>query len=124
MALARNNDTVATDHAELVKTELATRPADRAMLGAFTELVRTAGARPVADVGPAMVVAARMSYPGLRFDMGSMTRWTSRMARAAASSPGPTPGCCVNRREREAGEQLSAALTGLRTTRIPTETYI
>jgi SAM-dependent methyltransferase len=89
-------DTVAVDYAELLTGELAARPLDRAMLAAFTELVRDAGAGPVADLGcgpgrvtaylhslgldcfgvdlsPAMVTEARRRHPGLRFDVGMMS---------------------------------------------------
>ena len=89
-------DTIAVDYAAWVHDELAAKPLDRALLGAFAELVRSAGAGPVADVGcgpgrvtaflhglgvaafgidlsPEMVAVARRAYPGLRFDEGSMT---------------------------------------------------
>ncbi|MFD7258672.1 class I SAM-dependent DNA methyltransferase [Streptomyces sp. NPDC059874] len=92
-------DTVAVDYARLLGTELFDKPLDRAMLAAFAEYVRggnEGGAeRAVADVGcgpgrvtahldglgvptfgvdlsPAMVAVARRTYPGLRFDVGSM----------------------------------------------------
>jgi SAM-dependent methyltransferase len=89
-------DTVAVDYATFVDTERPETPLDRAMLAAFAELVRVAGAGPVADVGcgpgrmtahmralgsaafgvdlsPRMVALARRTYPDLRFDEGSMT---------------------------------------------------
>ena len=89
-------DTVAVDYAELLSTELAAKPLDRALLAAFAELVQAAGAGPVADLGcgpgrvtahldslglaafgvdlsPAMVAVARRAHPGLQFDEGSMT---------------------------------------------------
>jgi SAM-dependent methyltransferase len=89
-------DTVAADYAELLRTELAAKPLDRAMLAAFAELVQPAGLGPVADLGcgpgrvtahlrslgltafgidlsPEMVAVARRTYPDLRFDQGSMT---------------------------------------------------
>ncbi|MGZ4547872.1 MAG: class I SAM-dependent DNA methyltransferase [Blastococcus sp.] len=89
-------DTVAADYAELLRTELARKPLDRAMLGAFAELVHVDAEAPVADVGcgpgrvtahlhtlglpvfgidlsPAMVAVARRTHPELRFDEGSMT---------------------------------------------------
>lgn len=91
-------DAVAVDYARLLGTELDGKPLDRAMLAAFAECVRDAGggtARAVADLGcgpgrvtahldglgvrtfgvdlsPAMVAVARRSYPGLRFEVGSM----------------------------------------------------
>ncbi|MEU5940009.1 class I SAM-dependent methyltransferase [Micromonospora sp. NPDC047548] len=89
-------DTVAVDYANLLGTEPPETPLDLAMLAAFAKLVRSAGAGPVADLGcgpgritahlrslgltafgidlsPAMVAVARRTYPGLRFDEGSMT---------------------------------------------------
>lgn len=92
-------DAVAVDYARLVGTELAGKPLDRAMLTAFAECVggEEGGAgRAVADLGcgpgrvtahldglgvrafgvdlsPAMVAVARRSYPGLRFEVGSMS---------------------------------------------------
>ncbi|MEU6707061.1 hypothetical protein [Streptomyces wuyuanensis] len=42
-------DTVAVDYEHLVREEPATKPLDRAMLGAFAEVVRAAGAGPVAS---------------------------------------------------------------------------
>jgi SAM-dependent methyltransferase len=88
-------DTVAVDYAALLRDELARKPLDRAMLGAFAELVHDAGNEAVADLGcgpgrvttflaslglhafgvdlsPAMIAVARESYPGLRFEEGSM----------------------------------------------------
>jgi SAM-dependent methyltransferase len=89
-------DTVAVDYAALLNTELASKPLDRAMLGAFAELVQATGNGPVADLGcgpgrvtaylcslgltafgvdlsPAMVAVARRAQPDLRFDEGSMS---------------------------------------------------
>ncbi|MFE0605294.1 class I SAM-dependent DNA methyltransferase [Streptomyces sp. NPDC058892] len=91
-------DAVAVDHARRHRTELAGKPLDRAMLAAFAACVRgeDGGAgRAVADLGcgpgrvtahldgigvrafgvdlsPAMVAVARRTYPGLRFEVGSM----------------------------------------------------
>ena len=88
-------DAVAGDYAERFRDELTAKPLDRAMLAGFAELVRAAGAGPVADVGcgtgrvtahlnglglsvfgidlsPQMIAVARQAYPGLRFDVGSM----------------------------------------------------
>jgi SAM-dependent methyltransferase len=84
-------DLVALDYAELLRTELADKPVDRAMLGVFAELVHG----PVADIGcgsgritahlaelgidafgidlsPAMVAVARREHPALQFEVGSM----------------------------------------------------
>ncbi|WP_432073130.1 class I SAM-dependent DNA methyltransferase [Streptomyces wuyuanensis] len=89
-------DTVAVDYEDLVREELATKPLDRAMLGAFAEVVRAAGAGPVADVGcgpgriaaylaglgvdvfgvdlsPEMIAVARRAHAHLRFEVGNMT---------------------------------------------------
>lgn len=89
-------DTVAVDYAERLRTELAAKPVDRALLAAFAELVQAAGGGPVADLGcgpgrvtahlralglsafgvdlsPAMIAVARRAHPDLRFDEGSMT---------------------------------------------------
>jgi len=88
-------DAVADHYAERFRDELAARPLDRAMLAGFAELVRAAGAGPVADVGcgtgrvtahlnglglsvfgidlsPGMIAVARQAHPGLRFEVGSM----------------------------------------------------
>ncbi len=88
-------DALAADYAGRFRDELAARPLDRAMLAGFAELVQAAGGQPVADVGcgtgrvtaflddlglpvrgvdlsPRMIAAARRSFPGLRFDVGSM----------------------------------------------------
>jgi SAM-dependent methyltransferase len=85
-------DAVAADYAATFADELAGKPLDRALLGAFAELVPDG---PVADVGcgpgyvtahlaslgldafgidlsPGMVEVARRTYPGLRFEIGSM----------------------------------------------------
>ena len=89
-------DTVAVDYAEFMSTEPPETPLDLAMLAAFAQRVRSAGAGPVADLGcgpgritahlrslgltafgidlsPAMVAVARRTYPDLRFDVGSLT---------------------------------------------------
>jgi SAM-dependent methyltransferase len=89
-------DSIAAPYAKRFQGELAGKPMDRALFSAFAELVQAAGAGPVADIGcgpghvaahlqdlgltafgvdlsPAMVTLARQSYPGLRFDEGSMT---------------------------------------------------
>ncbi|MFD8965307.1 class I SAM-dependent methyltransferase [Streptomyces sp. NPDC059568] len=78
------------------KDELDHKPLDRAMLGAFAELVVGDGGGPVGDLGcgprrvtaylrslgvpafgvdlsPEMVAVARRGHPGLRFEVGSMT---------------------------------------------------
>ncbi|WP_328329141.1 MULTISPECIES: class I SAM-dependent DNA methyltransferase [unclassified Streptomyces] len=89
-------DTVAVAYEELVRGHLAVSPYDRAMLAAFADQVRMDGGGPVADIGcgpgrvtahldtlgveafgvdlsQGMVDVARRTYPGLRFDVGSMT---------------------------------------------------
>ena len=88
-------DAIATAYAERLRNELAVKPLDRAMLAGFAELVRASGAGPVADIGcgpgrvtgylndlglpvfgidlsPEMIAVARRTYPGLRFEVGSM----------------------------------------------------
>lgn len=88
-------DAVAADYAERYRDELIAKPLDGAMLAGFAELVRAAGGGPIADIGcgagrvtaylnglglltfgidlsPHMVTMARQSYPGLRFEVGSM----------------------------------------------------
>ena len=44
-------DAVAVEYAERFRSELEARPLERAMLAAFAELVRGAGAGAVADLG-------------------------------------------------------------------------
>ncbi|QEV18792.1 class I SAM-dependent DNA methyltransferase [Streptomyces alboniger] len=89
-------DAIAPTYAELFRDSLRDSPLDRAMLGAFAEAVRTGGGGQVADLGcgpghvtaylgelgltafgvdasPAMIELAREAWPGLRFDVGSMT---------------------------------------------------
>ncbi|GAB3413500.1 class I SAM-dependent methyltransferase [Flindersiella endophytica] len=87
-------DTVAVSYAKLLEAELAGKPLDRAMLGAFAErvgpgaLVADIGCGPGRvtgylhglgvdaygiDLSPGMVEEARRRYPGLRFEVGSMT---------------------------------------------------
>ncbi|MFD4633503.1 class I SAM-dependent DNA methyltransferase [Streptomyces sp. NPDC058284] len=89
-------DTVAADYEKLLRDELDAKPLDRAMLAAFSELVRATGVGPVADLGcgpgritahlhslgvdtfgidlsPEMIAVARRTHPGLRFEEGSMT---------------------------------------------------
>ncbi|AGL14239.1 class I SAM-dependent methyltransferase [Actinoplanes sp. N902-109] len=87
-------DAVAGTYAEMFRHTVRDNPFDRAVLGAFADLVGTAGA--VVDLGcgpghvtahlaglglatfgvdvsPAMVTLARQAYPGLTFEVGSMT---------------------------------------------------
>lgn len=89
-------DRVALDYAEVLRDALAAQPFDRAVLGAFAELVATRGGGEVVDVGcgpgtitaylrsigmsvsgidlsPQMVDVARRDHPGLRFQVGSMS---------------------------------------------------
>jgi SAM-dependent methyltransferase len=90
-------DTVAVDYARLTRHLLAEHPEERAVLALFADLVRGRGGGPVADVGcgtgrvtahlcglgldalgidlsPGMLEVARRDHPGVRFDLGSMTR--------------------------------------------------
>ncbi|MEU8777869.1 class I SAM-dependent methyltransferase [Streptomyces sp. NPDC048606] len=94
-AVRASYDAVALDYARRLSGELAARPLERAMLGAFAESVRGAGGGAVADLGcgpgrvtahlaglgvrafgvdlsPAMVAVARRDHPGLRFEVGRM----------------------------------------------------
>ncbi|GAA3467605.1 hypothetical protein [Nonomuraea roseola] len=59
-AVRESYDTVAAAYVEQVMTPAELDPLSRAMLAAFTETVRTAGRRAVADVGcgPGRVTAA------------------------------------------------------------------
>jgi SAM-dependent methyltransferase len=89
-------DEVATSYAEQLRNGLDDEPYLRAALALFAELVRDSGGGPVADLGcgpghitahlqqlgvsafgidlsPAMIDVAQHSYPGLRFETGSMT---------------------------------------------------
>jgi len=88
-------DAVSARYAEFVRGELDALPLDRAVLAAFAEHVLAGGGGLVADLGcgegrigahlaglglevtgidlsPAMIEIARASYPGLRFETGSM----------------------------------------------------
>lgn len=94
-AAAEAYDAVAVRYADFVRGELDQLPLDRAVLAAFADSVRTAGGGPVAELGcgpgritahlqdlgldvfgldlsPAMIGLARSTYPGLRFEVGSM----------------------------------------------------
>ncbi|RSM56259.1 SAM-dependent methyltransferase [Amycolatopsis sp. WAC 01376] len=88
-------DTVAADYAELLRDHLAGSTWDRAVLGAYAELVKADGGGRVAEIGcgpgritqhlhelgldihgvdlsPEMVAVARKSYPHLDFQTGEM----------------------------------------------------
>jgi len=88
-AIRESYDTVAADYADLLRSNLAGQPHERAVLGLFAELVSAAGGGAVADVGcgpgritaalhglgldafgldlsPAMIQIARHDHPGLR----------------------------------------------------------
>ncbi|MFG2616701.1 class I SAM-dependent methyltransferase [Streptomyces sp. NPDC048507] len=92
----RASHDAAADPARPPTGALDADPLDRAMLGAFAQCVRAHGGGAVADLGcgpgrttayldglgirafgvdlsPAMVAAARRSYPGLRFEVGRTT---------------------------------------------------
>ncbi|WP_329464730.1 class I SAM-dependent DNA methyltransferase [Streptomyces sp. NBC_01431] len=94
-ATADAYDAVAVLYAELFRDAYAELPLDRAMLAAFADSVRTAGAGPVAELGcgpghvtahlrdlgldvfgvdlsPVMIDLARRAYPDLRFEVVSM----------------------------------------------------
>ncbi|MFD3659509.1 class I SAM-dependent methyltransferase [Streptomyces sp. NPDC058659] len=88
-------DTAAPLYAQLFRDTLRDSPLDRAILGAFAEVVSARGDGQVADLGcgpghitahlaelglkafgvdasPAMIELARQAHPALRFDVGSM----------------------------------------------------
>ncbi|MEU8284257.1 class I SAM-dependent methyltransferase [Micromonospora sp. NPDC048905] len=90
-------DAAAVSYADLLRDALADEPFQRGILALFAELVRAQGNGAVADVGcgpgritaylhglgldafgvdlsPAMIEVARRDHPGLRFEVGSMTR--------------------------------------------------
>lgn len=88
-------DTVAESYADLLRNELTNKPYDRAMLGAFADLVRDTSPATVVDAGcgpgrisayltclgldvfgidlsPAMIAVARRDHPRLRFEQGTL----------------------------------------------------
>jgi SAM-dependent methyltransferase len=92
-------DAAADTYAQLFRDTLRDSPLDRAMLGAFAEVVGASVDGQVADLGcgpghitahlnelglmafgvdasPAMIELARQAYPGLRFEVGSMAALT------------------------------------------------
>jgi SAM-dependent methyltransferase len=94
-AIAEAYDAVAVRWAESHRQNLDSLPLSRAALSAFADFTRTADAGPVADLGcgpgritarlrdlgldvfgvdvsPVMIDLARNTYPGLRFEVGSM----------------------------------------------------
>jgi ubiquinone/menaquinone biosynthesis C-methylase UbiE len=89
-------DTVADSYADVTRHMLDETPEERAVLARFADMVRARGAGTVVDVGcgpgritahlrrlgvdafgidlsPGMIQVARRDYPGLRFELGSMT---------------------------------------------------
>lgn len=94
-ATAAAYDAMSERYAEFVRGDLMEPPLDRAVLAAFADYVRAAGGGLVADLGcgqgrigrhlaglglhvtgidlsPALIEIARATYPGLRFQTGSM----------------------------------------------------
>ncbi|MFE0648474.1 class I SAM-dependent methyltransferase [Streptomyces sp. NPDC059534] len=88
-------DAMAAVYAQMFQDPLGDRPLERALVGAFAELVRAGGGGDVVDLGcgpgqvtgylqglglevfgvdasPVMVGLAREAFPGLRFEVGSM----------------------------------------------------
>lgn len=88
---------MAVSYADLLRDALADEPFQRGILALFAELMRAQGTGPVADIGcgpgritahlhrigldafgidlsPTMIDVARRDHPGLRFEVGSMTR--------------------------------------------------
>jgi SAM-dependent methyltransferase len=95
-AVRESYDTVAAEYVARVKNPADLDPLSRAILAAFTEVVRADGRGPVADLGcgpgkvtahlaglgvsvfgvdvsPKMIELARAAHPDLRFSVGSMT---------------------------------------------------
>lgn len=89
-------DAMAASYAEQFRDEMAGVPIERAMLSAFADLVHAGGGGTVADIGcgpgtataylhgqkldvfgvdlsPGMLAQARVAYPHLRFEQGTMT---------------------------------------------------
>ncbi|MBT2366416.1 class I SAM-dependent methyltransferase [Streptomyces sp. ISL-10] len=86
-------DAIAAEYADMFRSEPEANPLARAMLGAFAEYVADGSVVEVGsgpgrvtahlhalgvdirgiDLSPAMVALARRTFPGLRFDEGSMT---------------------------------------------------
>jgi SAM-dependent methyltransferase len=89
-------DTIAEDYFAGSPGDPLRQPVDRGMLNAFVDLVRDSGLGPVADLGcgpgrltslfnslglntfgidlsPGMIAVARREFPGLRFELASMT---------------------------------------------------
>jgi SAM-dependent methyltransferase len=92
-------DAAADTYAKLFRDTVRDSPLDRAMLGAFAEVVTASGGGRVANLGcgpghitahlhelgltafgvdasPAMIELARQAYPSLRFEVGSMAALT------------------------------------------------
>src|SRR5699024_7300239 len=66
-------DAIAEAYADWIADELTARPHDRAVLGAFSELVLATGSPEGLDLSPAMVGLARDLYPKLDFEIGTMS---------------------------------------------------
>ncbi|RBP64665.1 methyltransferase family protein [Brevibacterium sanguinis] len=89
-------DAIAAEYTAWIANELAAKPYDRALLGAFSELVLAAGGGPTLEIGcgpgrvtaflaalgldaggldlsPSMIELARRHHPGIDFTVGSMT---------------------------------------------------
>lgn len=92
----KSYDTVAATYADLTRHLLDETPEERAVFRSFADRVHDRGGGPVADIGcgagritahlrdlgldvfgidlsPKMIEVARRDYPGLRFEVGSMT---------------------------------------------------
>jgi SAM-dependent methyltransferase len=108
-------DTVASSYAETLRDALDEQPVVLHLLGLFADLVHETGEGPVADVGcgpgrltehlrglgldafgidlsPGMIAQARREYPGIRFEVGSMTD----LELADASVTGVLPAGCFS----------------------------
>lgn len=94
-ATRESYDALVAGHIDVISSDLAAKPVDRALFAAFAEWVRAAGNPAVVDVGcgpgqvtmalrnlgldasgvdlsPEMVALARRRHPDLRFEVGSM----------------------------------------------------
>ncbi|MDW5325589.1 class I SAM-dependent methyltransferase [Plantactinospora sp. KLBMP9567] len=94
-ATRESYDALAVNHLDVVATDLSRLPLERALLAVFAEWVQATGNTVVADIGcgpgrltnalhehglsafgvdlsPEMIAVARRTYPGLRFEVGSM----------------------------------------------------
>jgi SAM-dependent methyltransferase len=132
-------DTVAADYHVLLRDRLGPMALDRAMLGAFAELVLADGGARVADLGcgpghitghlhalgldvfgidlsAAMISVARQAFPHLSFEAGSMAALDladGRLGRRADESGTAACGGAAVPLRREAGDRSAHLLGGI-----------